>query len=66
MKRKGNVLLACLIIVAVGLCSTSSLLWAASPQTSSCEKCHTDEAALKVLYKPPKVEAAAAVETGEG
>jgi hypothetical protein len=62
MKRKGSVFLACLIIVAVGLCFTGSLLWAASPEAGSCVKCHTDAAALKSLFKPPKISA----EEGEG
>jgi hypothetical protein len=25
-------------------------------QTSSCVKCHTDEASLKALYQPPKMD----------
>ena len=65
MKRRWILFPAFLTIIILGAYPVSSLLWAA-PTMSSCEKCHTDESTLKALYKPPKVEAAAVIEAGEG
>jgi hypothetical protein len=39
-----------------------NLIVAASQKESGCVKCHTDEAALKSLFKPPKI----SLEEGEG
>ena len=65
-KRKGTaVFLVCMILSWVAYCFNDAL-WAASQEMSTCEKCHTNDVVLKTLYKPPTVEAAAAVEEGEG
>jgi len=42
--------------------AAGALLWAwqgtgfAAPAKSSCLTCHTNEAMMKALYKPPKIE----------
>jgi hypothetical protein len=54
------------VILTVMTAFSSEPVLAVAREPSSCEKCHTNDAVLKTLYKPPKVEAGAAVEEGEG
>jgi hypothetical protein len=49
------------ILMPVFVLSISPVAIAASHE-SSCVKCHTDEAALKSLFTPPRIK----VEEGEG
>jgi len=66
MRKKGTTVFLMFTILSLIGYFCSDLLWASTRGTSSCEKCHTNDAVLKTLYKPPKVEAGAAVEEGEG
>jgi hypothetical protein len=50
VRQRFYVAFASILLMLVGLSSF------ASAQTSGCVTCHTDEAALKSLYKPVVVE----------
>jgi len=65
MSKKGTALFMSFTILSLIVYFCGDLLAATARGATSCEKCHTNDAVLKTLYKPPKVEAAAA-EEGEG
>lgn len=65
MKGKGKALFLIFAVLCLVVRFFNGTLWASAQDTSSCEKCHTNETVLKTFYKPPEA-AESTAEEGEG